>query len=162
MLLSSSMLFLFCLFFFSFIYIYKNISLEDCATIPIKMLQKIYWQNFRSMNDLLQCLSKEMHVKKQFPSFNISTYCSFSFCGVCGLSSNTLKLLIFPICLCFNDSSFLFFVNFMSRVATKSNSAYNMMNGIRAAQSFLHNVAWVHARLCDSQKRVHSTRSRKW
>jgi len=30
------------------IYIYR--SLEDCATIPIKMLQKIYWQNFRSTN----------------------------------------------------------------------------------------------------------------
>jgi hypothetical protein len=26
--------------------------------IPIKMLQKVYWQNFRSTNDLLQCLSK--------------------------------------------------------------------------------------------------------
>ena len=33
-------------------------SLEDCATIPKKMLQKIYWQNFCSTNDLLQCLSK--------------------------------------------------------------------------------------------------------
>jgi hypothetical protein len=35
--------------------IYK--SLVDCATIPIQMLQTIYWQNFRSTNDLLQCLS---------------------------------------------------------------------------------------------------------
>ena len=39
-----------------YIYIYR--SLEDCATIPIKMLQNIYWQNFRSTNDLAQCLSK--------------------------------------------------------------------------------------------------------
>jgi hypothetical protein len=38
------------------IYIYR--SLEDCETIPIKMLQKIYWQTFRSTNDLPQCLSK--------------------------------------------------------------------------------------------------------
>ena len=27
-----------------------------------------------------------------------------------------------------------------SRVATKSNSAYNMMNGVRAAHSFPHNI----------------------
>jgi hypothetical protein len=40
------------------IYIYIYRSLEDCPTKPIKMLQKIYWQNFRSTNDLLQCLSK--------------------------------------------------------------------------------------------------------
>ena len=27
------------------LYIHIYISLEDCAMIPIKMLQKIYWQN---------------------------------------------------------------------------------------------------------------------
>ena len=40
-----------------YIYIYIYRSLEDCVMIPIKMLQKIYWQNFRSTNDLPQCLS---------------------------------------------------------------------------------------------------------
>jgi hypothetical protein len=31
-------------------------------------------------------------------------------------------------------------VKFFSRVATKSNSTYNMMNGVRATQSFPHNI----------------------
>ena len=50
---------IFCVYWFIYIniiYIHRN--LEDCATIPIKMFQKIYWQNFRSTNDLPQCLSK--------------------------------------------------------------------------------------------------------
>ena len=35
---------------------------------------------------------------------------------------------------------FFFVFLFISRVATKSNSAHNMMNGVWAAQSFPHNI----------------------